>query len=184
MRLMAEGPTDSGWLPPRAPGAQPPPRFDMVAPDAVAEPAAAAEPAEAAARPVAPPSFARAAPPPTNGLAVTALVLGVMGLGLLLITAGLGFLFALPCSIGAWLCGAQARTRIALGEATTGRGQAHAGYLLGLAGVVIGVAAAVGWIIWLANGGDLEHLQRDLERWRDAHARQAAVQAALALLGR
>jgi hypothetical protein len=173
-----------GWLPPEAPGGRPAPRFDMVVPE---RPAAAPEPAVAPA--ALSPEFTRAPRPPaaqaqTNGLAVTALVLGVIGLGLLVVTLGLGFLFALPCSVGAWICGAQARTRIALGEATRGRGRAHAGYLLGLAGVVLGVAAAVGWIIWLASGGDLEQLQHDLERLRDQQSREAAVQAARALLGR
>jgi hypothetical protein len=171
---MGEEPTGSGWLPPRAPGGQPPPRFDMTSPEPAPPPP-----------PAAPPTFVR--PPragPTNGLALTSLILGLVGLGLLVLSLGWGFPITLPCSIAAWLCGANARTRINLGEATTGRGQAQAGYLLGIAGVVIGVAAAVGWIIWLANGGDIEHLQRDLERWRDQQSGQAVVDAVRALLGR
>jgi hypothetical protein len=172
-----------GWLPPQAPGGQPPPRFDMVVP----EPAEARAPSVERPQPV-PPRFdtrrpARA-PNQTNGLALTAVILGVLGLVVLAITLGLGFIVALPCSIAAWMCGAQARNRINLGETNTGRGQANVGYLLGVAGVVIGVAAAVGWIVWLANGGDLEQLQRDLERWRDEQAREAAIHAARAILGR
>jgi hypothetical protein len=138
------------------------------------------------APPPPPSAYVRAPRPPaeTNGLALTALILGLLGILVLVMSLGWGFPVALPCSVGAWLCGANARTRINLGEARTGRGQAQAGYLLGIAGVVIGVAAAVGWIVWLANGGDLDQLQQDLERWRDEHTSQALIQAALALLGR
>jgi hypothetical protein len=176
-----------GWLPPRAPGGRPPPRFDMVVP---AERSAPAEglPAEGLPRQPVPQRFATppraSAPAKTNGLALTAVILGVLGLALLALTLGLGFVVALPCSIAAWLCGAQARARINVGEATTGRGQATAGYLLGVAGVVIGVAAAIGWIVWLANGGDFEQLQRDLERYRDSQAHGAAIHALWALLER
>jgi hypothetical protein len=162
----------NGWLPPQAPDGQPPPRFDMVVPSERREPA-----------PVVPPVRAPATPQ-TNGLALTAAILGVLGLALLVITLGLGFVIALPCSVAAWLCGAQARARINLGEATTGRGQATTGYLLGVAGVVIGVAAAIGWIVWLANGGDFDQLQRDLERYRDSQAQGAALHAFRLLLER
>jgi hypothetical protein len=171
-----------GWLPPQAPGGRPPPRFDMVVPER--GPARAAQPVP---QPVAAQPYARArtpAAPRTNGLALTALIVGLLGIALLVITLGLGFVFSLPCSIAAWVCGAQARTRINLGEATSGRGQANAGYLLGVAGVVIGVAAAVGWIVWIANGGDFEQLQHDIQRYRDSHAREAAIHAVRALLGR
>ena len=190
-----------GWLPPQAPGGQPPPHFDMVVP-APHEPAgsdsAAGSGGEAIlpSGPAVPHHFrtprerqprvpaAPAGSSPTNGLALTSLILGLLGIALLLLTVGLGFAIALPCSISAWMCGAQARTRIALGEAVSGRGQATAGYLLGVAGVVIGVAAAVGWIVWLANGGDLEQLQHDLQRYRDTHAPGAIWQAARWYLGR
>jgi hypothetical protein len=196
---VADEPTSARWLPPEAPGGQPPPRFDMVVPEArpgAVAPQVAPAPAgltPTGARPTGPrsapqapaaPRFERGAPSQTNGLALTAVILGVLGLGLLALTLGLGFLFALPLSIAAWLCGAHARNRIVLGESTHGRGQASAGYLLGVIGVVLGVAAAVGWILWLASGGDLEELQRDLERWRDEQTRQAVALAALALLAR
>jgi hypothetical protein len=156
----------------------------MVVPEAREAPAAPARSVPTRFEPGPPAAPAAPAAPQTNGLALTALILGVLGIALLVVTLGLGFIFAVPCSVAAWMCGAQARNRINLGEATTGRGQAHAGYLLGIAGVVIGVAAAVGWIVWIANGGDLEQLQRDLERWRDEQTREAAVHAARALLGR
>jgi hypothetical protein len=171
-----------GWLPPQAPGGQPPPRFDMVVPDRV-------EPRQAP--PAVPDAFAasastRPAPGPAvpNGLALTAVILGVLGVLLLLLTLGLLWFIALPCSIAAWMCGAQARNRINLGEVLTGRGQANAGYLLGVAGVVIGVAAAIGWIVYFANGGNLDELQQDLERWRDEQTREAMFDAVRAIFGR
>jgi hypothetical protein len=171
-----------GWLPPQAPGGQPPPRFDMVVPERV----------EAREAPqVVPDAFAGAARKPAtpspavpNGLALTAVILGVLGVLLLLLTLGLLWFVALPCSVAAWMCGAQARNRINLGESLTGRGQANAGYLLGVAGVVIGVAAAIGWVIYFANGGNLDELQQDLERWRDEQTREAVIHTARALLGR
>jgi hypothetical protein len=182
---MGDEPTRSGWLPPRAPGGREAPQFEMAVPD-VAPSGAVPEIASPAAAPripapLPPRSPQRAAP---NGLALTSVILGLCGILLLVLSLGLGFPVALPCSIASWLCGANARTRINLGEATTGRGQAQAGYLLGVAGVVIGVAAAVGWIIWLANGGDLDQLQRDIQRWSDRQSGQGVVEAARALLYR
>ena len=168
-----------GWLPPQAPGGQPPPRFDMVVPERVE-----ASPPQQPVPPRFEPRRAATAVPQTNGLALTALILGILGIALSAITIGLLAPIAVPCSIAAWICGAQARNRINLGEVTGGRGQANAGYLLGVAGVVIGIAAAVGWVIYFANGGDLEQLQRDLERWRDEQAREAVIHAARAILGR
>jgi len=152
------------WLPPQAPGGQPPPHFGRA--DGGPEAPGPAPPPQQAAAPVFAPS--RPAPPVgRNPLAMTSLVLGIAGVALLLLSLGLGFIVTLPCSIAAWICGAQARTRIDLGEAQGGRGAAQAGYVLGVIGVVLGVAAAIGWIAAFASGLDLDQLQRDLERWRD-----------------
>ncbi len=156
--------TSGDWLPPQAPGGRPPPRFEP----SVGEPEVPQPPAEPAAP--AAPVFVPSRPKPaggTNALAITALILGIAGLALLLLSLGLGFIITLPCSIAAWICGAQARTRIDLGEAQGGRGQAQAGYVLGIIGVVLGVAAMIGWIAAFAAGLDLDQLQRDLEQWRD-----------------
>jgi hypothetical protein len=91
-------------------------------------------------------------------------VLGILGITLLVISLGFAFVFSLPCSIAAWICAAQARTRITLGQTTGGRGQAQAGYILGVLGVVLGVAAMVGWIIAIASGFSLPDLREELER--------------------
>jgi hypothetical protein len=172
---MAHEPTSSGWLPPRAPGAQPAPRFEPAPP----EPERIEPPPAAAAAPPAPasdrPTFVKTGGGETNGLALTALILGIVGIGVLVITFGILFVIALPCSIGAWICAAQARTRIALGETSTGRGQAQAGYILGVLGVVLGVLAAAGWLIAFALGFTFEELQREIERQSNPDAVQSVL---------
>jgi hypothetical protein len=167
---MADEPQTSGWLPPRAPDAEPPPRYESAPPEA----APLAEPARQ-------PAFVKpGGATQTNGLALTALIFGIVGVTLLLVSLGLAFVFTLPCSVAAWICAAQARARIAVGETTAGRGQAQAAYILGVLGVVLGVMAMVGWIVALASGLDLEELRRDIER----QSNPDAVEAVRTLLGR
>jgi hypothetical protein len=160
---------ESSWLPPSAPGGQPPPRFEMQPDDD--EPTPPPVPVQQPAEPAQPqaPSFTAGARPRTgsNPLAVTALVLGIIGVGLLLLSAGLGFVIALPCSIAAWICGSHARNRIAAGEAKGSYGQAHAAYILGILGVVLGVIAMIGWLIAIAAGVSPTELQEDLQRELD-----------------
>jgi hypothetical protein len=175
---MADEPTISGWLPPRAPGAQPPPLFEPAPPEPEV-PAPAALPGPAPPR-TDRPTFVKAGAGQSNGLALTSLILGIIGVALLVVSLGLAFIFTLPCSIGAWICAAQARARIAVGESSTGRGQAQAGYILGVLGVVLGVMAMVGWIVAIASGLDLDELRQELER----QSNPDAVQAVLGLLRR
>jgi hypothetical protein len=181
---MADEPTTSGWLPPHAPGAAPAPHFENAPEEPeVPEPqpaAAALAPPSSPATGIGPRTFVKPAGSQTNGLALTALILGIVGLTVLLLTIGLGFLFTLPCSIAAWICAAQARARIAVGETSAGRGQAHAGYILGVLGVVLGVMAMVGWIVAIASGLDLEELRDDIDRQTNPDA----VEAFRAWLGR
>jgi hypothetical protein len=155
--VLSDDPTTGGWLPPRAPGGQPPPQFES----APQEP----EPEPEAARPVGerPIVFQKPAQQ-SNGAATTSLILGVLGVVLVLFTAGAGFLFSLPASIAAWIAGAQGRKRVASGETAYGDGLAHAGVVLGIVGVVLGVIGMVVWIVLIASGLDLEELRRDLER--------------------
>jgi hypothetical protein len=150
---MADEPTASGWLPPRAPGAEPPQHYEPAPP----EPEPAREPDhEREARP----AFAPARPPDTNGLATTSLVLGLVGLILLLPSGGL---LSLPCSFYAWRTGVQARRRVAEGVTTAGEGTAQAGRILGIVGVVAGLIVLTTLIVLIAAGVDLEELRRDLE---------------------
>jgi hypothetical protein len=147
---MADEPTSSGWLPPRAPGAEPPPRYEPAPPEPEPEPGQ--EPAR--------PAFVQGRPADSNGLATTSLVLGLIGLLLLLPSGGL---LSLPCSIYAWRTGVQARRRIATGVTSAGEGTAQAGRILGIVGVVAGAIVLTTLIVLLAAGVDLEELRRDLE---------------------
>jgi hypothetical protein len=184
---MADEPTPSGWLPPRAPGGEPPPRFEPAPPEPEPEPEP--EPVPPASSAWAPPAgdgpaLVRPRPGESNGAAVTALVLGIVGMSLLVVTAGLGFVLALPCSIAAWIFAAQARTRIATGQTEAGRGQAQAAYILGVLGVVLGVLAMVGWIVAIAAGVDLDELRNDLEQRSDPEGVRALWTAAMSLIAR
>ena len=183
----------SGWLPPRAPEGKPPPRFEPPAfqpprpaapPDAADRPPRPAAPQETADRP---PTFVSRtqkqpdAKPggPANKLAIASLVAGIAGLLLLVLSLGLGFFFALPCSIAAWLLGVHAKRSIADGRLAAGAGQAHAGQMIGMIGVGLGVVAMVVWIALIASGFSIEGFQQDLEReleqQRDSGTQEAVV---------
>ena len=155
-----EAPKIGGWLPPAAPGGNPPPRFDAT--QWTAPRPAAPQPGPADVTPHTPRFDAPA--PAANGTAVWALVLGIAGLALLLISFGTLFFVTLPLSVAAWILAVRARAAIAAGRATTGQGQAAAALWLGRAGVIAGVAAAVVLIALIASGFDFEELRRDLER--------------------
>ena len=157
MGAMADG-TPSGWLPPRAPGAGPAPRFD--GPQQPAPPAAQGPPPTG-------PTFVRPAdarPGERNRAAIWALVLGVAGLTLLVISFGSLFMLALPCSIAAWALGRRERRQIERGTTSHGEGQATAALWLGRIGVVAGLAALVVFVVLLASGFDFELFRDDLER--------------------
>jgi hypothetical protein len=157
---MADEPTASGWLPPRAPGAEPAPRYEPAeipsrGRTAPPEPEREREPEREV-----PPAFVPARAQDTNGLATTSLVLGLVGLLLLLPSGGL---LSLPCSFYAWRTGVQARRRVAEGVTTAGEGTAQAGRILGIVGVVAGLVVLTTLIVLIAAGVDLEELRRDLE---------------------
>jgi hypothetical protein len=151
-----------GWLPPTAPGAKPPPRFD----------APAEEPAPV--RPEPPPSgptFVRPSPPPPpgerNATAAWAMALGITGLVLVVLSLGSLFILTLPLSAAAWALARKAHRRIESGETRQGEGQATAALWLGRIGVIAGVAALVVFVVLVASGVDLEQLRDDLERELD-----------------
>jgi hypothetical protein len=155
-----DAPGTGGWLPPVAPGGNPPPRFDAsqwAAPRPAAPGAAPAAPD----RPL-PPEFS-APRPAANPTAVWALVLGIGGLVLLLLSLGTLFFVTIPLSFAAFSMGNRARAAIAAGGGGGG-GQAAAALWLGRIGLIAGVAAAVVLIVLIASGADLEELRRDLER--------------------
>jgi hypothetical protein len=187
-------PLSSGWLPPRAPGSNPPPQFRRPRPE-VEQPdrpdvaglpphegppsglPGAEEPVRGWAPPAPPddrPTQATVvqpaqpaliqAPGAANGLATASLVLGIMGLAVLVITLGLGTLISLPLSIAAWICAHRARGRIKRGETGTGVGSARAGRILAVIGVALGVAALIVWSALEAAGYTIDDLRESIER--------------------
>jgi hypothetical protein len=146
--------TPSGWLPPVAPGAGPPPRFDAPEPS-----------------PPPRPTFAKPAPAPAaaagNTPAVWALVLSITALALLVTSLGTLFILTLPCSAAAWVLARRARGRLERGESSWGDSQATAAMWLARIGVIAGVAAAVVFITLLASGFDFEQFRDDLQRELD-----------------
>jgi hypothetical protein len=167
MARMADESEIRGWLPPRAPGAEPPPRFETVLP---AEPEPESEPASSGWQPPSAeqpraaearhwePAPVRTAPPESNGLAISAIVLGVLSVGLLLMSLGTSFLFSMPMSGAAWAFGARARQR------SPDAGSAQAAVTIGMVGVGLAAAAAVIWIVLFSAGITLEDLRDWLER--------------------
>jgi hypothetical protein len=160
---MADESEIRGWLPPRAPGGQAPPRFEPAPseppPSSSGWQPPSSEPQEPAAEqrnwePMLVPS----ARPEGNGLAIGAIVLGVLSVGLLLMSLGTSFLFSMPMSGAAWAFGARARQRAP--EA----GPAQAAVVIGMVGVGLAAAAAVIWIILFSAGLSLEDLRDYLER--------------------
>ena len=209
---MADEPgTHRGWLPPSAPGAEPPPRFDAVpqppVPAPAPEPPAPAQewappgdrprPADVAPVPVgraARPTFTREAPlGERNTTAAWALGLGIAGLTLLLVSLGTLFLVALPCSIAAWRLGRRAQDRLERGEISAGQGQATAALWLGRVGVIAGVAALVAFVALTAAGFDWEQFRDDLQRELDKQQQRqdsggsgvrSAIEGLRAVIGR
>jgi hypothetical protein len=150
-----------GWLPPTAPGANPPPRFDLP-PQPTAPPRAEPQ--------VAGPMFGRpsaTAAGERNSAALWAIALGITGLALLVLSLGSLFVVTLPCSIAAWVLAVRARSQIESGATGHGEGQALAALWLGRIGVIAGVAAMVVFIALIASGFDFEQFRDDLENELD-----------------
>jgi hypothetical protein len=150
-----DAPGEGGWLPPVAPGGNPPPRFDT--PQWTAPRPAAPQPAATGADRLPPPPRFDAPKQASSPAAVWGLVLGITGLALLLLSLGTLFFITLPLSFAAMSLGKRAR------EA----GQPSAALWIGRAGVIAGVAAAVVLIALVAAGVDFEELRRDIERELD-----------------
>jgi hypothetical protein len=109
-------------------------------------------PAPTAPQPASRPAFLppNAAQPasaqPQNNRAVASMIFGSGSLGLLFFSAGLLFFLTLPGSIVAWVLGHRAK------RLETGRDQANVAVIIAIAGVVLGVIAAVVWIVLVATG--------------------------------
>jgi hypothetical protein len=76
--------------------------------------------------------------------AVAAVALGSAALGVLFFSAGSLFVLTLPASIAGWILGRQAKRR------EPGREQANLAVVIGIVATVLGVVAAVAWILIVA----------------------------------
>jgi hypothetical protein len=165
-----------GWLPPTAPGAKPPPRFDAP-PERYAPPEPPPQqqpPPPQQARPtfVRPGQSGPAVAGQGNRAALWAIWLGITGMALLVLSLGSLFPVTLPLSAAAWVLARKARGQIESGATTQGDGQATAALWLGRIGVIAGVAALVVFVALIASGVDLEQLRDDLERELDERREQ------------
>jgi Interferon-induced transmembrane protein len=170
-----------GWLPPTAPGAKPPPRFDAprerYAPPVRPQPQPPQQPQQPQqpARPDKPkfvrPSTAERTGPP-NRAAIWAIWLGITGVALLVLSLGSLFFVTLPLSLAALMLARKAKRQIESGETTQGEGQATAALWLGRIGLIAGVAAFVIIVALIASGVDFEQLRDDLERELDEQREQ------------
>lgn len=103
-----------------------------------------------------PPQFAPSQP--TNGSAIAALVLGISGIVLTIIFLGALFIVSLPCSVAAWILGAQGKRR-AEGLGGSGRGMAQAGVVCAMVGIVLALIGAALWVVFfVVVDGDLSDL--------------------------
>jgi hypothetical protein len=169
MGTMAEG-----WLPPTAPGANPPPRFEEPAERPAFAPPQHAQPHQhqQQQQPAAAtgPTFVRAprpAPGEQNRAAVWAIALGITGLSLLLLSLGTLFLLTIPLSFAAVVLARRARAQIESGQTSQGANQASAALWLGRIGLIAGVAALVVFAVMIALGVDFEQIRDDLQRELD-----------------
>jgi hypothetical protein len=156
-----------GWLPPTAPGAKPPPRFD--APEQQYAPPEPPQPQPSG------PTFVRPGPAAkgkSNRAALWGIWLGITGVALLVLSLGTLFPITLPLSAIAWVLARKALREIESGATAQGEGQATAALWLARIGVIAGVAAFVIFIVLIAAGFDFEQFRDDLERELEEQRRE------------
>lgn len=116
---------------------------------------------------------------PGNAPAVTGFALSVAGLAMLLLTVGFSSVVSLGLSIAGTIVSRNGREKVDRGETTQHRGIAQAGFVIGIAGIVLSALATLGWLALALSvfddiGGDDDPFDEDFRITR-------AVAAALAL---
>ena len=154
-----------GFLPPKAPGAGAPPRFEP--PAAPVQPHAQQPPQPAAVTAERPVFVAqRMESGPASPMALTGTIIGAIALLLLFLTIGVGFAITGVLSLIGFLLGFFARQQIR--ERGEGRsGQARAALWVGGIGLVLAIVAFITWTALDASGFSPEDLQRWLEERLD-----------------
>lgn len=78
-----------------------------------------------------------------NVLAIVGISCAVTGVALLVISIGFMWFVSLPLSIAGLVCGLLGRQKVDRDELETGRGLAHAGFVVGIVGVALHLVALV-----------------------------------------
>ena len=155
-----------GFLPPKAPGGAPPPRFEPPATGAHSAPAPAAGSAPAAASAGERPTFVaqRMEAGPRSPLALAGTIVGAVAILLLLLSVGFAAAVTGVMSLVAILLGMLARQQIQ--QRGEGRaGQARAAIWVGAIGLALAVIAVI-----VLNAVDLT--QEELQRWLEDELEQ------------
>ena len=139
-----------GFLPPRAPDANEPGRWEARPPDGdgharmvVATKPGAAQVVQAREH------------PPRNTQAIVGLGFGLAGLALLVMSIGFSFLVSLPCEVIAVVLGRQGRRR-GIAEGIGGTRAARAAVVVGWIGIALCVLAAIVIIVLVLSDVDID----------------------------
>jgi hypothetical protein len=102
---------------------------------------------------------------------VAGFVLSLVACGLLVASFGLSSLLSVGCAIFGIVQSRKGRRRVVAGETRKHQGLAHAGYVIGIVGLVLAVLATLFWALAIGAGGisgDLENDPNELEPIRVA----------------
>lgn len=108
-------------------------------------------------------------------------MLGVVSLGLLLISFGFSTILSLGLSIGAIFLGHKGKQRVDRGETQKHRGFAQAGFITGLVGVPLSLAATAGWVLVILSEDFQDEFEEGLEESDSSSIAPALVKAAATL---
>src|SRR5215210_1076823 len=130
------------WLPPQAPGGEPPPQPPPEYPH---------PPAPGYQQPYPPGGYPQAGwqrpPQPPNGDAVAGFTCGIVGVSLLFFTAGLSTIVSLVLGIIAIPYSRKGKRNVAEGRTQKHKDLANAGFVIGIITTVLSVIATITWIL-------------------------------------
>jgi hypothetical protein len=125
------------WLPPQAPGGEPPPHPSPEHPE---------QPQQAAPGYWQPPPGPPPQQPPNNQ-AVAGFTCGLIGVSLLFFTAGLSSIVSLILGVVAIPYSRRGKLNVAEGRTRKHKDLANAGYVIGIITVVLSIIAIVAWVL-------------------------------------
>jgi hypothetical protein len=134
------------WLPPQAPGGEPPPQPP---PEYPHQPAPGYQP-QGYPPGGYPQAGWRQPPQPPNNDAVAGFTCGIIGVSLLFFTAGLSTIVSLTLGIVAIPYARKGKRNVAEGRTLKHKDLANAGYVIGIITVVLSVLATITWVLIFA----------------------------------